>query len=153
MSDDSITPAFEPMTLIACRMMGREYDDLVDYFSSDTHGISCPLNDVEGMLHEICHYAVAPELRRRQPNYGLDEYYPRSGYYAEERMCGWVEDYLYGKAGVTRPRSSVDDSDYRDHPDEQPEALRRWRSFVTRGQERAIVDALQMPGGRVGKWW
>lgn len=152
-----LTPAFIALTQIATYVTGRRvYSKGVDgRWCAGVDWIEIPENDAEGLLHEICHWAVATS-RRTLLNYGLDgipgNEIPRE--LREERMCGWVEDDLYSRAGKQRPLSSVDSSrvDYRACPELRRLGFQRFRRYISWRDREAIVDALRLDGGDVGTY-
>lgn len=146
-----MTPAFEALALIVIKRTGRDLELLDDEWSAGEDWIGVPEDDVEGLLHEFCHWVMAGPKRRHTDNYGVTT----NGNYREireERMCGWVEDGLYRRAGRVRPKSSVDEWDYKEAPRLRPIGWRRLRQTVSSRQRAAIVDALRLPGGGVGKY-
>ena len=115
--------------------------------------IYIPNNDVEGLFHELCHWVSAGPQRRHLENYGLDRDGPgRRGAIQEEICCGWIEGDTYARAGVHRPKSSVDAKRYQDAPQWHPVALSRWRRYTSWLDRNAVVEALRLPGGDVGLW-
>ena len=110
-----MTPAFETLAGVFADATGRGIDLRGGgYWGADVTSTSVPEDDVEGLLHEFCHWAMSGE-RRHHFNYGLTTRRTWRDL-CEERMCGWVEDWLYKSAGVRRPKSSVDDEGYRRYP-------------------------------------
>ena len=149
--------AFATLATVVQRLTGRRVEaqrlpSYLDEYAAFEHCVSIPHNDVEGLLHELCHWAVAGP-RRHLDNYGLDQRGPnwrRS--LQEEICCGWIEENLYAQAGVPMPVSSVHANRYRDFAQWQPVGLSRWRRHIEHADEILVVCALRLPGGDVALW-
>ncbi|TXH40515.1 MAG: hypothetical protein E6Q97_39485 [Desulfurellales bacterium] len=111
--------------------------------------IETPCNDVEGLLHELCHWLVAGDGRDNK-DYGLgNPFRSKDVAIAQEQMCGWIADYLYARAGRKRPHSSVDIADYTEAPHTRLPTLLHLRQLGRR-RRNMLVAALRLDGGDVG---
>ena len=146
-----MTPAFETLAGVFADATGRGIDLRGGgYWGADVTSTSVPEDDVEGLLHEFCQWAMSGE-RRHHFNYGLTTRRTWRDL-CEERMCGWVEDWLYKSAGVRRPKSSVDDEGYRRYPHLRRIGIGRWNRWLTPQETALVVEALTLPGGDRGMW-
>ena len=67
--------------------------------------IRLPFGSVEGAFHELCHWAVASDEERRQPNMGLvmDSAHPKFDRMVRCEELAWsLEFYLFGDPTVER---------------------------------------------------
>lgn len=155
---ETLSPAFAALVLIVERLTLRKWSASQWMMWTAPQGeIRTPVNDVEGLLHELCHWIVADEKVRDQANYGLEDDFSISGTQQQrqkrqEKFCGWIEDTLYAKAGVKRGRSSVDDVFYRRAHRLRVPALKQLAATISTQDEAAIVAALQLPGGDVCRY-
>lgn len=153
-----VSESFSALTAVVERLTGRCVDARRDPASLDVYEASArhvhiPHNDVEGLLHELCHWVVAGPRRRCLENYGLDPNGPGwRGSVQEEVCCGWIEEDAYARAGVEMPQSSVHTERYWDSPWWRPVALSRWCRHTSWADRIAVVGALRLPGGGVGLW-
>ena len=147
------TPAFTALLAVIERLTARVYaaTQCFNDWRSPRGKICVPLNDAEGLLHEFCHWLVADVVARDSDDYGLDAddeltARQRQKQERQEKMCGWIEDALYSRAGVSRKYSSVDESDYLSSP-----SLKRSSMFhlskISEEDQRLITEALRLPGG------
>ena len=155
---ETFSPAFATLVPIVERLTRRKRSaSQWTTWTAPQGEIRTPLNDVEGLLHELCHWIVADEKVRDQANYGLEDDSSISTAQErrqerQEKLCGWIEDALYAKAGVKRRRSSVDDVFYRRAPRLRTSALKQLAATISAWDEDAIVAALQLPGGDVCRY-
>jgi len=151
------TPAFEALSNIVERLTCRSVKTASFYTWTSPSGKICvPLNDVEGLLHEFCHWLAADPSKRDTDDYGLEDEAHLSRKRIkqqdnQEKMCGWIEDELYGRAGVQRPLNSVDDINYRRSPCLKRPALERLKSIAQEDVD-LIVAALKLVGGSAGAY-
>ncbi len=123
-----------------------------DIYSAPPGTIEVPQNDTEALLHELAHWVMAGPSRRDELDYGVHNHpHPWDGE-RQEIMCGWLQADLCARAGIERPRSSVDAVDFAGYPWLRVVALARWRRYVGWQDRLAVVEALRMPGGDVGLW-
>lgn len=155
MTSNTLNPAFAALVQVVTRVTNRRIRFAVgSWFAGDGY-IEVPNNDAEGLLHELCHWAMAGP-RRVMFNYGLTttpaDPFPLE--LREERMCGWVEDELYSRANKQRPPSSVDSKgvDYRLFPELRRIGLQRFRRYVPAEERGEIVNALQLDGSEVSTY-
>ena len=123
-----------------------------DTYSAPPGTIQVPQNDTEALLHEFAHWVMAGPRKRDALDYGVHDHPSPLDGESQEIMCGWLQADLCARAGIERPRSSVDAVDFAGYPWLRAVALARWRRHVGRQDRLAVVEALRMPGGDVGLW-
>jgi hypothetical protein len=153
---DFQTLAFKALTAIVERLTSRKVTISTVYFewTAPVCQVKVPNNDVEGLLHEFCHWLVAQRSLRDTANYGLeDEECPTmtasraQQQLREERMCGFIEDELYARAGIERMHSSVDEAKYLLAPRLKRSALLKLQAIGAQ-EINLIVRALTLEGGQ-----
>lgn len=153
---DFQTPAFKALTAIVERLTSRKVTISTVYFewTAPVGQVKVPNNDVEGLLHEFCHWLVAQRSLRDNENYGLKDEECSSmtparkrRQHREERMCGFIEDELYARAGIERMHSSVDEAKYLLAPHLKRSALLKLQAIGAQEID-LIVRALTLDGGQ-----
>lgn len=147
-----LSPAFRRLRSIVQKWTGRKWraSDYGDWMAP-VGEIQTPENDVEGLMHELCHWLVAGDARDDE-DYGLgNPFRPKDAAVAQEQMCGWIADYLYARAERKRPHSSVDVADYTEAPHTRLPALLHLRQLGRR-KRTMLINALRLDGGDVGKY-
>lgn len=100
---DCQTPAFKALTAIVERLTSRKVTISSNYYewTAPVGQVRVPNNDVEGLLHELCHWLVAKKSLRAAENYGLEDEESSmmtaaraKQQHREEKMCGFIEEDL-----------------------------------------------------------
>lgn len=156
--DAPSTLAFAALRGMVERITGRVVTPKAYYsYSAKVGVITLPNNDTEGLMHELCHWVMAGPTRRDRSNYSLKTpledvlgYIEKRGN-NEELMCGWLEEDLYKRAKIPKPKSSAF---YRNRYKRQP-ALRKialGHRYVNWKDRLLILEILKMPGGGISLW-
>lgn len=132
------------------RVEARRLPRYLNEYAAFEGYISIPHNDVEGLLHELCHWVIATPRRRRLHDYGLNLNQRRA--IQEEICCGWLEQDIYEQAGIPMPTSSVHEQRYWAFSHRQSMARSRWRRYVNLDDQTATIKALRLPGGDIALW-
>lgn len=83
---ETLSPAFAALVSIVERLTQRKWSASQWATWTAPHGeIRTPVNDVEGLLHELCHWIVADEKVRDQANYGIEDDFSISGRSSDDK--------------------------------------------------------------------